>query len=306
MNFDIYDFHADDYGLSNHTTDDITNLMEIGALDSISFLANMKSFEYAVKKFKLFRMNEANKKIQVSVHLNFIEGHCCAALQNVSLLCDKQGYFKISWEDLFVYNYLPLKRQIVREQLKNEIIAQTEKLIDSGVIEKDNLRFDGHQHTQMIPVVLDALNDAIKYFEQKGCKTTFIRNTEDPISPYLRIKQIRKSAKKINIIKCLILNFFSKKMRMFLKNKNLPVSYLCGVFFSGHNDFNRLEKILPFYEKIAIHKRRTIELLFHPGTLLKNEISDEFTKKDALKFYLSNGRKIENETLRNFLMQKQS
>ena len=49
--------------------------------------------------------------------------------------------------------------------------------------------------------------------------------------------------------------------------------------------------------KKAEKKNRTVELLFHPGTMLKNELTDEFTKSGFNDFHLSENRMIEYSTL---------
>ena len=42
------------------------------------------------------------------------------------------------------------------------------------------------------------------------------------------------------------------------------------------------------------------EVLFHPGTLLDNECGEEFINPDAVKFYISDKRKIEFESMEKF------
>ncbi len=298
------DFHADDFGISENSCKDILSLISNGYLNSISILPNMNTFDYAVNNFKMFQNKNPDKIINITIHLNFMEGHCCSEQEKIHDLVDSKGYFKISWGSLFKLNYNFLKRNKIKKQLKIEILSQTYKCINSGIIKKDNLRFDGHQHTHMIPIVFEALLDAISELEKQDCKVTFIRNTQDPIIPYYIAasktnKIMRKSFNKINLIKCIILNYFSLRIRSKLKNMNLPLSYLCGVFFSGHMDSERLEKILPYYCKKPLKQKRPVELLFHPGSVLKEEITEEFVKPDFNSFHLSQNRKIEYNSIVN-------
>lgn len=291
----ILDFHADDYGISKNSTDDILTLLNKGYLNSISILPNMNTFDYSVKLLKEYL--KTNPELKITIHLNFMEGHCCANPDDIPDLVDSNGYFKISWGKLFIYNYLPFKHYKIRKQLYIEIVAQAEKCISTGLFDKQQLRFDGHQHTHMIPVVFSAIKKAVIYFEAKNIKTEYIRNTQDPIKPYNKVKELKSTYTKINLIKCLILNFYSFSVRRYLIKKLLPVNYLCGVFFSGHMDFERLNKILNIYSKKPIKQNRPIELLFHPGSVLKEEISEEFVKPDFNIFHLSNGRKIEFDSI---------
>lgn len=300
----ILDFHADDYGISKNSCNDIIFLLSNGYLNSISVMPNMQTFDYAAEKLKGFCEQNPDKKPQVTVHLNFMEGHCSSSINDVPDLVDSNGYFKISWGTLFKWNYNPVVRSKIKIQLKTEIIAQTKKCLDKGIISKDNLRFDGHQHTHMIPLVFEALVSAAKELEAQGCKTTYIRNTQDPILPYFKAaktydKEMKKSFEKINIIKCLILNHYSGKIRRELAKMNLPQPYLCGVFFSGHMDSERLEKVLPVYCKKPLAEGRTVEILFHPGSVQKEEITGEFIKPDFNSFHLSQGRKIEYNSIIN-------
>lgn len=300
-NKQILDFHADDYGISKNSCDDILKLISEGLLDSISILPNMSTFEYAVQKLKALNTNDGQKTPLITIHINLMEGHCCAPVESVPDLVDDNGYFKISWGTLFKWNYNPFIKKRIKNQLISEITAQTEKCISAGIVSKDNLRFDSHQHTHMIPLVFDSLLEACNNFNSQGYKTTFIRNTQDPIFFYYSStrnkKSIRKTFEKINIIKCLILNHYSISVQKALKKLTLPAPYLCGVFFSGHMDSDRLENVLQYYCSKAENQNRTIEILFHPGTVLESEISEEFVKPDFNIFHLSQGRKIEYNSI---------
>ena len=290
----MIDFHADDFGISENSCNDINDLIEKGYLDSISVLPNMSSFAYAVK---LFNEGKYRDRIDVTIHLNFLEGHCCANIEEIPDLVDEKGFFRISWGSLFKWNYNCLIRKKIQKQLVSEILAQTRKCIDSGIVSKENLRFDGHQHTQMIPIVFESLIDACEILKKEGCIITFIRNSQDSIGPYLRVKAIRKSFEKVNLIKCLILNFYSHRIEIKLKKNDIPIYGLCGVFFSGKMDFNRLNMVLPSIAKKAERKNQKIEVLFHPGTVLQSEISEEFVKKDFNIFHTSPNRKIEYKSI---------
>ena len=51
---------------------------------------------------------------------------------------------------------------IIKKELKEEIKAQTERFIEYFGDDKP-LRFDGHQHTQMLPICYWALLEAVSY-----------------------------------------------------------------------------------------------------------------------------------------------
>lgn len=282
----IVDIHADDFALSENSDRDILQLCAEGKLDSISIIPNLECFETAVAKF-LSVQEESDKKILVSVHLNFMEGKCCAEKSLLPDLIDSEGFFTASWGKLFIWNYIPFMRKKIKIQLKTEILAQIKKCIAANVIDKNAIRIDSHQHPHMIPVVFEALKEAVLELENDGCKIEYIRNTQDPILLYGG-----KDIFSMNTVKCIILNFYSQKVKKYLVSKKLPVNYLCGVYFSGKMD-SRLKKVLPKFIKKAEKKERNIELLFHPGTMLKSELTSEFKKEGFNEFHLSENRKIE-------------
>ena len=288
------DIHADDYCLSPHTSENILDCIRAEKLDSISVITNMSCFERYARKLK---DESIVNPLKLSVHLNFMEGHCLAEKGEVSDLVDERGYFNISWGSLFVWNYSPKKYMRIKKQLKAEIKAQTERFITAFGREQE-LRFDSHQHTHMIPICYWALLEVIV---EQHYQTGYIRITKEPIMPYLKEISLWTSYKPINWIKNLLLNFYALGMeRTIEKNKpswqntNEPM-YLWGVLMSGKMDENRIKKLMPGMTRNAERKGRILEILFHPGTVEGDEMGEEFCNTDANKFYTSTGRHIEYE-----------
>ncbi|MBR5017109.1 MAG: ChbG/HpnK family deacetylase [Spirochaetia bacterium] len=292
MDKSLFNFHADDYAVSLSASQDINTLGTRGAIDSISILPNMGAFESSVSLMKALP-----PAVKRGVHLNFMEGKSCLPASQIPDLVDGDGCFKVSWGTLLLANFNPLKRKAVKEQLAAEIAAQVEKCIEAGVVDPMALRLDSHQHPHMIPVVQDALFDAVENLEKQGRKVVFIRNTEDPISLYFHSWKTLRGFSPANMLKCIILNSFSSRLRKRLEAKGLPVGYLCGVFYSGHMDEQRLSGVLPAFEKLATRKNRRVEVLFHPGSVKKEEINEEFTKPGFVQFHLSENRNIEFNAL---------
>ena len=292
MDKSLFDFHADDYAASLSASQDIRSLGEKGCIDSISMIPNMGAFETSAPLLKAFPQT-----IRRSIHLNFMEGKSCLPAAQIPDLVDEKGFFKVSWGSLLLANFNPVKRKSIKEQLTVEIVAQVEKCIAAGLVDPVALRLDSHQHTHMIPVVQDALFEAVDVLEKQGRKVVFIRNTEDPISLYFHSRKTLRGFSAANMLKCIILNFFSFRLKRKLKERGLPIGYLCGVFYSGHMDEERLNVALPAFEKLATGKNRRVEVLFHPGSIRKEEISEEFTKPGFVQFHLSNNRHVEFDAL---------
>ena len=292
MDKGIFDFHADDFALSLSSSQDIQTLGCKGAIQSISIIPNMSAFDQAIQLAAALPQN-----VKRSIHLNFMEGKSCLGRADVPDLVDDKGFFKVSWGSLLLASYNPFRRNVLRKQLSAEIVAQVEKCIASGLAEPKALRLDSHQHTHMIPLVQDSLFDAIDRLEKGGRKVVFVRNTEDPVMLYLRAKGALQGFSPVNIIKCLILNLFSIRLRCTLAKRNLPIGYLCGVFYSGHMDDEHLNRVLPAFEARAREENRTVEVLFHPGSVKKEEILPEFNKPGFVAFHLSKNRHIEFNAL---------
>lgn len=289
------DIHADDYALSPSSDLDIITLCKAGKLDSISVMPNMAICDTACKLF-LNEKSNFPKKIKISIHLNFVEGKCCAPYEKVSHLIDENGLFTVSWGKLLLWSYSPFVRKKIRAELSAEIIAQTEKMIHYGILDSSALRFDSHQHPHMIPIVFDALVDAISEMQKKNYKVEYIRCATDPILPYLKKIELYKTFSPINIIKCIILNVLSHKAKHELKKMNMPVSYLCGVFFSDNMDSYRVKKMIPALAEKAEKENRPLEILFHPGLMLESELSDEINFVEA---HTSKNRHVEFDAVMN-------
>ena len=55
---------------------------------------------------------------------------------------------------------------------------------------------------------------------------------------------------------------------------------------SGHMDEERVRKLLPSMVKKAEKKGRILEILFHPGRVLEEEISEEFSQKEVQSYFM--------------------
>ena len=288
MDKTVFDFHADDYAVSLSSSRDIRTLGEKGAVDSISIIPNMGVFDSSVPLLK-----ELPGTIKRSIHLNFMEGKSCLPKEEIPDLVDDKGCFKVSWGSLLLSGFKRSNRMTLKKQLSAEIVAQVEKCIKAGIVDSVNLRLDSHQHTHMIPVVQDALFDAVDILEKQGNKVVFVRNTEDPLSLYFHSWKTLKGFSFSNMLKCIILNYFSIRLKGKFKERGLARGYLCGVFYSGHMDRERLKVVLPEFERLARKNNCRVEVLFHPGSVKKEEITPEFIKPGFVQFHLSKNRHIE-------------
>lgn len=291
---DCLDIHADDYALSIRASEDILKCIRKNKLDSISVLTNMSCYEECTARYLQERESWEREPL-LSVHLNFMEGRGLAGKEKTPHLVDEKGYFATSWGGLLCWSFCPWKYTEIKKELKREIKAQTEKYIQHYGDGKP-LRFDGHQHTQMIPVVYHALLEAIG---EEGYRVEYIRVTKEPALPFLKEVSLWKTYRPVNWIKNLLLNFLALWMEKTVI-KEIPEQkpmLLWGVLLSGHMDGARVKRLFPAMERRGKAKGRTLEILFHPGFTKRDEMGKEFVSEDANKFYCSEGRKQEFQTV---------
>lgn len=73
--------------------------------------------------------------------------------------------------------------------------------------------------------------------------------------------------------------------------------YLWGLVMSGHMDKDRIEKLYPKMIRKAGQDGRVLEILFHPGMTLPEEVTPEIAKEAVETFYLSADRHVEKEAV---------
>ena len=285
------DIHADDFGESVHASEDILDCLKAGKLDSISVLANMSCFQTCVKRYRE-EEKDFPKKPRISVHLNFMEGSCLSAPETLPGLVDEEGHFSISWGKLFLQSFLPGRKKM-KEQLQTEIELQT-SAVQKAFPELKKLRFDSHQHTHMIPVVADALLEVI---QKNGLEVEYVRNSREPMFPFLKKGSFYKTYRPVNFVKNMILHFCSFLLEGKFRKMGLEPMYLWGLIMSGYMDRERVAELMPILKKTAERRGRTLEILFHPGQVLKTEITPEFSQEEAIAFHVSDDRKVEKQAV---------
>lgn len=287
--------HADDFGESLNASRDILECVVAGKLTGISVLSNMSCFEECVSLYREMEENfvEAPK---LSVHLNIMEGKCLAEREKVANLIDNYGHFNISWGTLFVKSFLPGSKSL-KDQLKLEIYEQI-MAVWKAFPEIKYLRIDSHQHTHMIPIVAKALFEVL---EEEKWDVEYIRDSSEPLVPFLKELSLYSTYRPVNFIKNIILKFCSLLMKKRMRKYNMKPMMLWGLIMSGHMDEKRVKKLLSGMSRIAEKKGCVLEILFHPGLVMKEEIADEFSQKEAIAFHTSSERAVEKSALLNMV-----
>lgn len=300
--------HADDYGISAHASKDILSCVKAGKLDSISVITNMTAYDAAASEL-VAEWDTLVKKPLLTIHLNFLEGHCVSDPALVPHLVNEKGYFAVGFGKLLAWSFSPTGYQTIKQELKTEMKAQTERFIQHFGMERP-LRFDGHQHTQMIPIVSNALLELIR---EEQYQVSYVRVTREPIRAYLKAFSLWTSYAPINWVKNALLNVLSPILESKLAKVDLVCEqtstgemrdkvpckrmYLWGVVMSGCMDERRVNKLLTNMRRQSERRNRHLEILFHPGSLIKEEMGEEFCDLGANRFHLSKNRSKEFEAV---------
>lgn len=289
--------HSDDYAYTLETSKDILDCLKNGALDSISIIPNTSYFNDSIKEFYKEIPNFPFLPL-INVHLNIIEGY--SSNEESEILSDN-GVLNKTWGKILFLS-LSLKRKKLKKELKieiknqiNKIDAVVKKCMDiakkSGIPTKQKaIRIDSHTHTHPIPIVWEALVEVI---EENGFNVEYIRNSKEPIMPFITNFELMKTYRPINFIKNIILNIFSFKIDRYVKTKNVPTMYLWGLIMSGHMDFERIKILYDHVYAKAKDNNRNLELLFHVGKAEESELSEELNPINMKKFNASKNRNVD-------------
>lgn len=276
---------ADDYGLCKAVSRHIDEC--VGTLNKISVFPNFDTDISALE----------GKAVNLSLHLNLVEGKCIADPSRIPILADEHGNFRYSFVGLYFKSLTQKKAFVsqVYEEIKSQIILWQSK-VGEGV----SIMIDSHQHTHMIPGVFEAL---VKAIEDVGVDVKYLRIPAEPILPFVMTPSLYFTYSPANIIKQWLLKILWQVNKKIYNKHKFPSACFFGILFSGGMDSHRVSKILPRILDTAAKKGRDTEILFHPGYMDEELPEDRNIVFD--KFYLSAGRKTEFDTLNKINFKKE-
>ena len=105
-------FCADDYGISSYSNARIEECLKNGVLNKISILPNGNASDFSERLF--------GEDVELSLHLNLIEGYPLSKKEDVSLLVSEKGFFKYI-QKYFANNMFSLKGEKQRI-MQNKIL----------------------------------------------------------------------------------------------------------------------------------------------------------------------------------------
>lgn len=279
------EYHADDFGLFPTQSQRILECHYHGILNGTSVMPNSTYLNTCMEL-----LHPVKREIALTVHLNIIEGCSICSHEEIPLLTDQNGVFRISFGKLLLGSFLP-GRNAYRKQLKRELKAQIYAILPY-LEEGMPLRLDGHAHYHMLPVVFDALMDVI---QEEKLKVSYIRIPREYPSLYLRHWRELRDFSAINLLKVLILNILAgrnqKKYRDILGHMEQKV--FLGVFLSGRMYWENVMPVLQDAIELARNQGKGLEILAHPGGVYEEDDIRELTYPEDIDFLTSGYRRKE-------------
>ncbi len=146
----------------------------------------------------------------------------------------------------------------------------------------------------MIPVVWEAVLEAVR---GEGYALEYIRNSREVLGVFLTDVSLYRTYRPVNFIKNRLLSLYSHKVDRYCKENGMSRMYLWGLVMSGRMDRRRIERLYGKMRRKAQKDGRTLEILFHPGITLPEEVTPEIAKEAADDFYLREDRHVEMEAV---------
>ena len=278
-------YNADDFGITVAQAEHILNCRREGKLTGVSAMPNSPHLEAAME------LIQDDPDLYVAVHLNLTEGCCLSEPAKVPLLAAADGRFKLSFFKIFALSLGP-KRRALKEQMALELSAQIDRVMP--LMGDRPLRLDGHQHIQMIPVVMETIGDLVR---EKGYPVSYIRYTREPRGPYLRHMEFRRDYGPVNVVKNLVLNVFGWMDKKYMRQMGLTPHAAMGLVISGTLEYRLVSNLLPDMERAAAKWGADLELVMHPGWGVGPGEGLDVPGGPFEAFYLDSGRRREYECL---------
>ena len=285
----MIEFHADDYGLFPEQSRRILRCRDNGVLNGISIMPNSPYLEECLKLLRPHAEGMA-----FTVHLNLMEGKAISEPEQIPLLVNQDGVFSVSFLRLLLISFGRKRTEYLR-QIKNELLLQIAALQPFLEEQHAALRLDGHAHWHMLPVVFDALMEAIKENQLPVC---YIRIPSEPVGLYLRHLFHIFPFHPINLVKTALLRILARRNCRRYKREfaEMEKGIFFGVFFSGNFNYRKFCLLLPEAEKLSAQGVH-VEFLAHPGAVYEELDVASLTNRNDVVFLSDTHRNDEAEAL---------
>lgn len=288
--------HADDFGITLEQSKDILACSAAcggeGALNSTSAIVTSPAFEACAEFARPFVDGGC---IRMGLHLNLVEGPALSPVDEVPLLVDDRGMFKQGFAKMLALSSGPRRKELTGHA-RTEARAQIRAFLEAFPQMRERLRLDSHQHFHLIPAVFDGVLAAV---EDEGCTLEYLRIPAEPLTPYMKVREVRRAVPAVNVVKNALLNALWKQdAAKYPANLPKPAAFY-GLALSGRMQHAANGELLAEILADAAREDRDVELLFHPGGVPSADACLNPALKGFCDFYLSENRQAEADALRH-------
>jgi hypothetical protein len=278
--------HADDLGASRGVTDGIVRCIDAGPVESTSIIANGPAFDYAVEALR------ERPHVQVSVHLNLVEGRPLRPASELDLLVDGDGFFRHQLLSLWLTQVraTAATRARLEAQVRAELTAQVER-VREAVGRDVRVRLDSHQHLHHIPFVFDIVTGL-----GQGVSGGQIRLMREPF--FVDVKGWRRHTIS-GVGKHLLLKSLAARHGGGATDHGLAADdWVVGALLTGRMSPTGVEAALRRIQAVS-GADASVELLFHPGGAVAGEEWIWAPHPAFRAYYFSPWRQFESVRLRS-------
>lgn len=241
-------FTADDFGLSEGANLAILDSIKNGALTSACVCANGDFFNHAMGEIL-----PQIPQMDLGVHLNIIEGK---GMLPHRFLTNSNGEFYRGFVSLLINSYNKKFMKEVEAEFRAQIEAVFKEAKKVGVC----VNFiNSHVHTHAIPHIFELTAKLAAEY-----KIPFIRTQGE------RFYFAATPPKPINLLKVVVLNYFTIINRAVVKKYNLQTNdFILGVSYTGEMNENT---VLEGLKGLLGFEGVVVEVLAHPSVEDKNSL----------------------------------
>ena len=265
--------HADDLGLAEGVDAAILDLAQSGRLQGASLLVNGPSATAAMEAW-----HDLADPPPLSLHVCLTEGH---RLPNCPEIPTGFG-------TLLLASLLPWQRQRIAPQLRTVLQQQISRYRQLTGLH--HIRLDGHQHIQLVPLVLDAVLDLAD-----AESITRVRTTREALPEGLSLRLWWRSLQTGGLLKWLILQLLSALAIPRLRRAGLATNQrFAGALFSGSmfgTAFRRCWETA--YSSITAERAAQPVVLIHPALPNAALGMDQAAFQQSVTFFSSTNRQKE-------------
>ena len=276
-------FHADDAGAGRQATKRIADCWEKGFIDGYSIIANEDCYDIISESLNKF----PDKKANLSIHLNVTDGFCLNQKSADTLIALHDGRLKLTFISAFLLTVKSKKtRKLFTEQVFLEWDAQINS-IKKNIEGREIYALDSHNYVHMLPCLFENI---VKLSEKHGVKkirfareALIVKNILDIFQPFFWN----------NMLKWWVMNILYWR----IKNKKYQFTpksqFITGILYSGHMSGISIKKALSRAKRTGVS---SIEIVYHPGRALPDEMENWALSASARDFFISEWRDREYET----------